>query len=156
MGWSLMWYSLQKGDGKDIGIAVDALGIAINWSEFRIWIEHIVTIFEIDDLPVYFFDLLDCENGSDMWDSNRWGTEKYFGVFRNFRPGWADSNEDDAVLWGIGYLRNHPDLPVIRTDIDQYVVSREEAAAALAHHPEVREWFDRFFEAIGKPGELSR
>lgn len=149
-----MTYSLAKNDGRDIGIALNALGKAIKWKEFQSWLEHVVTVSDVDELPPYIFDLLACETGLDMWDADRWGAHKRFGVFRNFRPGWADSDEDEAALWAIGYARKDLSLPVIRTDIDQNVVPPEDAAAALARHPEIYAWFERFFEAIGKPDEL--
>lgn len=150
--WEMTPYSLVKNDGKDIGIAKDSLGIAIRWDEFQDWVEHVVTVSEVKDLPDYIFDLFGC-SPMDVWDAQKWGTAM-FGIFRTFRPGWADSDDDFAALWGIGYARKDPSLPVIRTDVDQNVVPPEDAAAALERHPEIYVWFERFFEAIGKPDEL--
>ena len=143
-------YRLTKSDDRDIGLAVSALSWkAITWEEFQAWIDHIVMAMDVDDLPVYIFDLLGCKTLGEMREPKPHGVFGYT-VF--------DDLEDDsqATLWGIAYARKRPGLPVVPTDGIQPMVSREEAAAALARHPDVVEWFEWFFEATGKPGELSR
>ena len=124
------------------------MGKAITWDEFQEWLNFIVINSKAEDLPSYVFDLMDIKaNG---------------GIAKMTRPGGSigfmlTSGLDEPryeSLWGIGYARKDPSLPRIRTDFDQNIVSPEDAAAALAHHPEIRAWFERFFKAIGKPDEL--
>ena len=139
-------YRLKKNDDWDIGLAVYGLRTAITWEEFQAWLDHVVLVSDVDDLPSYIFDLLGCKSPADMREP------KPDGVF-GFQV--SSNRVDDAVFWGVGYARKQLGLPLIRAD-DNYIVSREEAAAALARHPDVFEWFERFFETIGRPGELSR
>ena len=138
-------YRLKKNDDRDIGLAVGGLGKAITWEEFQAWLDHVVLVTDVDDLPGYIFDLLGCKSPADMWEP------KPDGVFGFM----VYPDLDYAVYWGVGYARKQLGFPLIRAD-DDYIVSREESAAALARHPDVLEWYERFFEAIGKPGELSR
>ena len=143
-------FRLTKNDGQDIRLAFSGLGCAITWEEFQEWLDHVVMVSDIDDLPSYIFDLLGCKSPGEIWERPGPG-----GVF-GFIPFEDLEDDEQAVFSGIGYARNRPGIPVIHKGDFQRIVIREEAAAALARHPYVLEWFERFFEAIGKPGELSR
>ena len=143
-----MLFALTREDSVDLGLPIVATLTAITWCEFQRWLEFMVVNSEVKDVPSYVFDLMDAHGYGDVLRMERPGEEIGFMLAR------GPDEDRYEYLWGIGYARKDPSLPVIRTDVDQNVVSREEAAAALARHPEIHAWFERFFKAIGKPDEL--
>lgn len=143
-----MQFALTKGDSVDLGLPVVPMGKAITRDEFQEWLNFIIINSKIEDLPSYVFDLVDIKANGGIVEMERPGGSIGFMLMSGLDEPRHES------LWGIGYARKDPSLPVIRTDVDQNVVSREEAAAALARHPEIHAWFERFFKAIGTPDEL--
>ena len=144
-----MQFALTKENSVDLGLPITAMGKAITRGEFQDWLNFIIVNSEVENLPSYIFDLMDIEANGGIVEMERFGGSIGFMLMSGLDEPRYES------LWGIGYARKDPLLPVIRTDVDQNVVSPEKAAAALARHPEIRTWFERFFEAIGKPDELS-
>lgn len=142
-------FNLEKQNSVDLGLPLKAVQKAITWNEFHDWIEYIVAESEIDDLPGYVFDLLEASGKGDVLKMQKPGGSIGFILSSGL------DEERYETLWGIGYARSDPSLPVVRTDMDQNVVNHEVAEAALAGNPEVRKWFEGFFEAIGKLDELS-
>ena len=141
-------FNLEKQNSVDLGLPLKAVQKAITWSEFQDWIEYIISESEIDDLPGYVFDLLEAHGKGDVLKMQKPGASIGFMLSSGL------NEERYETLWGIGYARSDPCLPVVRTDVDQNVVNRKVAEAALARNPEVRKWFKSFFKAIGKPDEL--
>lgn len=143
-----MQFALTKEDSVDLGLPIVAIGKAITRVEFQEWLDFILINSKAEDLPSYVFDLMDIKANGGIVEMERPGGSIGFMLMSGLDEPRYES------LWGIGYARKDPSLPVIRTDVDQNIVSPEEAAAALARHPEIRAWFERFFKAIGKPDEL--
>ena len=143
-----MEFAVSKSDSCDLGLPIRAIGKAITWDEFQEWLNFIVLNSRPDDVPSYIFDLMDPESNGRIGRMQRSGGSIGFMLMSGLDEPRYES------LWAIGYARKDPSLPRIRTDFDQNIVNPEEAAAALARHPEIHAWFERFFKAIGKPDEL--
>ena len=115
---------------------------------FRSGLISLSLTLRLKTCQVYVFDLMDIKANGGIVEM-----ERPVGSIGFMLTSGLDEPRYES-LWGIGYARKDPSLPRIRTDFDQNIVSPEDAAAALARHPEIRAWFERFFKAIGKPDEL--
>lgn len=144
-----MKFALTKDDSTDLGLPIAAVGKAITWDELQEWINFIVESSTIDDLPAYVFDLMDPKANGGVLKMQRQGGSIGFMLATGLDEPRYES------LWGIGYARKDSSIPKTQTGVEQNIVSREDAKLALSQHPEILEWFTRFFEAIGKPDELS-
>lgn len=145
-----MKFALTKENSIDLGLPITAVGKAIIWNEFQEWITFVIANSALEDLPTYIFDLIDPRANGGILKMQQPGGSIGFMLASGLDEPRYES------LWGIGYARKDLSLPIIRTDVEQNVVNREDAQAALARHPEIAEWFERFFQAIGKPGEFTR
>lgn len=124
---------LTQNDSGSIGFVVACLFAgAIDISEMREWCTKLVRARDSTELPLYVFDLLDFSGPiADV-----------YGLI-GFIPSSGLRSDQKKALSGIARLRG-----AIR---DEWPVSRENALAALARHPELAERFRTMFE-IEIPG----
>lgn len=117
---------------EDLGFVIDCLfSQAINLEEFRKWIEYVIEITSIEDIPLYIFDLVDF-NDSKFKISNKIG----------FVPS-SDLSEEENALEGMAYLRG--------VDVYDPSNTRDEVILVLEKNPQILERFKVIFPFINLP-----
>ena len=128
-------WRLTKNDGEDIGFA-DACLIfdAVSWDEFREWLYFLIG--ELDEVPTYFFDLLDMKDRTECLCHSH--------ESMGFSGGTNLTKGEFSALTGIAYKRGFYDTPI---DYDP-VITRRGAMKALARSPHIEERFRETFPFI--------
>src|SRR5690606_32310383 len=99
---------LEKNDCDDIGFAKACLFAGVlNFAEFKKWLYHVIE--NQDQVPSYFWDILDIESKYDFKPLSVMG----------FNPYWNHTKDESNALEGIGYMR--------MADFVSDVVDREDA-----------------------------
>lgn len=124
-------FHLAKEDSADIGFATDCLvaGI-ITFLEFKSWLYYVIENSE--EVPSYFFDILDVEEKFDY----TLRTVEILG----FHPGWEATDNELNALDGIGFKR----FSEFKTDAAQ----KETALQALEKNPHIEQRFREMFPFI--------
>jgi len=120
---------LEKNDCDDIGFARACLisGV-VDFDEFKQWIYHVVEIQ--DEVPSYFWDILDIEDKFDFKPLSIMG----------FNPYWQHTGTEEYALDGIAYKR--------RKDHVSDAVSSKAALNALVENPHIEKRFREMFPFI--------
>ncbi|QTD65190.1 hypothetical protein J4G46_05235 [Acinetobacter towneri] len=87
---------IHKENNEDLGFVIGCLySQAISLNEFRSWIEYVIEISDIENIPQYIFDLAD-------FDDYLFNISKKVG----FVASSGLSEEQKKALEGIAYLRS--------------------------------------------------
>ncbi|KPQ22191.1 MULTISPECIES: hypothetical protein [unclassified Halomonas] len=122
-------FRLEKNDSDDIGFAKASLVSGVlKFSEFKQWLYYVIE--HQDQVPAYFWDILDIENKFDF---------KPFSVM-GFNPSWEHTESESDALDGIGYRRWN--------DFLSDAVPREVALQELDRNPHVEKRFRETFPFI--------
>ena len=124
-----MKWMIYKDNSKDLGFALSCLfSQAITMNEFKQWLEIVLMDIPTDELPNYFFDLID---------------EDVFDIFKNmsYVPHSSLSRYEKYALEGIAYIRKVRSL----TDM---LAKEETALKALQNNPQILERFKQFFPFV--------
>ena len=124
-----MKWMIYKDNSKDLGFALSCLfSQAITMNEFKQWLDIVLMDTPTDELPNYFFDLID----GDVFD-----------IFKNmsYVPHDNLSRYEEYAVEGIAYIRK------VRPLIDM-VVKEEKALKALQNNPQILERFKKFFPFV--------
>ena len=124
-----MKWMIYKDNSKDLGFALSCLfSQAITMNEFKQWLEIVLMDIPTDELPNYFFDLID---------------EDVFDIFKNmsYVPHSSLSRYEKYALEGIAYIRKVRSL----TDM---LAKEETALKALQNNPQILERFKKFFPFV--------
>ncbi|MCU4419157.1 hypothetical protein [Acinetobacter bereziniae] len=98
---------IHKEDNEDLGFAIGCLySQAISLNEFRSWIEYVIEISDIEDIPQYIFDLAD-------FDDYLFHIPKVVG----FIASSGLSEEQNKALEGINYLRKRD---IVDPELDKF------------------------------------
>lgn len=121
---------LTLNDSEDIGFATDCLLMGvISLNEFKEWVYKIVKQYNVEDLPIYIYDLTDYN-------------EEVAGVYNiiGFSPNSNLKRIDEYALYGIAVKRFGGvfDMPI----------SSNKALIALGDNPQILERFKREFPFI--------
>ena len=112
-----MW-KIYKENSTDLNFAIGSIYCqAINLTEFKMWVEKIIREVDLDEIPNYFFDLIDFQSLYDLID------------IIGFVPENNLSKNQDNALTGIAFLRG--------IDVYDPPISKEKALKALEKHPEI-------------------
>lgn len=126
-------FALTRNNPGDLGFALSSLIFsAVTFTEFKQWIYHVIEHEDVDEIPSYFFEVLDIKEKFDFTLKSR--------QIIGFHPSWDGGDEEDDALCGICYKR----FPDYRSD----AASREDALAALARNPHIEERFRKTFPFI--------
>lgn len=89
-------FHLTKEDSGDIGFVTDCLiaGV-ITFPEFKKWVYYVID--NSQEVPNYFFDILDVEENFDYVLN--------IGRILGFHPGWGAIDDELKALDGIGFKR---------------------------------------------------
>ncbi|AOF54024.1 hypothetical protein BKG91_10810 [Rodentibacter caecimuris] len=124
-----MW-KIYKGNDQDLSFALDCLYCqAINLEEFKLWIYRIIETSSVDEVPVYFYDLLD-------FDDSLFKLSKVIG----FSVKSYLSCEGEYSIYGISYIRG--------IDVFDSPVNKLEAISYLKLNEEILSKFKFFFPFI--------
>jgi len=117
---------LERDNPRDIGFvhACITTGI-ITFDELKDWIYYVIENYE--DVPSYFFKILDLEDRRDYKSLDILG----------YVPHWEFDDSDIDALVGIGFKRK-------KTSSDDHL-TREEALAALQRKPHIEKKFYEMF-----------
>lgn len=126
-------FRLTRDDSDDVGFALTCLisGV-ITFEEFKDWIYHVIEHEDVDDIPGYFFRILDIDNKFDF--TNR-ATE-----VMGFYPGFGPTKDESRAICAIGYQRfegYHSDF-----------VNKERALSAALRNPQIVQRFRNTFPFI--------
>ncbi|MFQ3789867.1 hypothetical protein [Halomonas sp. A29] len=120
---------LDKNDCDDIGFAKACLVAGVlEFAEFKEWIYYVVG--HQDQVPAYFWDILDIENKFDFKPLSVMG----------FNPSWKHTESENDALDGIGYRRWN--------DFVSDAVPRDLALQALERNPHIEQRFREMFPFI--------
>ena len=127
-----MDFKLEKNNSDDIGFASTCLiADILSFEEFKQWLYYVIE--HADDVPTYFFDILDIKEKFDF-------TLKRHEVI-GFTPSWqGSSDKEEDALDGIGYKRN--------SDFSSDASSKEAALKALSENPHIEQRFRDTFPFI--------
>ncbi|HFC1327796.1 TPA: hypothetical protein ACFB8I_000884 [Neisseria gonorrhoeae] len=126
-----MW-KIYKENSTDLNFAIGSIYCqAINLTEFKMWVEKIIREVDLDEIPNYFFDLIDFQSLYDLID------------IIGFVPENNLSKNQDNALTGIAFLRG--------IDVYDPPISKEKALKALEKYPEIYHKFKRFFPFVELP-----
>ena len=124
-------YRLTKGNSEDIAFATTSLAMRVlTFSEFKKWLYFVIE--RSDEVPNYFFDILDLEESFDYTLK----VADYLG----FWAAWDASDGELEALRGVGFKR----FSNFRSDASH----RNSALAALEANPRVEEKFRETFPFI--------
>ena len=101
-------------------------------NEFKLWIEQVIRVMPIVDIPFYIFDLA-------VFD----GVIAVFDNIVGFISSYSLSTSKKNALTGIAFLRG--------IDVYDPPVSKEKALKALKKHPEIYQRFQHFFPFVELP-----
>ena len=127
-----MW-KIYKENSEDLSFVINCLTSGlITLEEFKKWIERVISDLPIDDIPLYFFELLE-------FDDSLFKIIKVIG----FSPVGHLAEDENKALYGIIYLRN----------IKPYekIFSKKVALKALKRNPHIYQRFKDFFPFIELP-----
>lgn len=126
---------LTKNDSADIAfVKLCLMSGAISQDELREWLYHVIEHY--DDIPTYFFDLLDAKDLREMFR----GANGPIGFFTS-----SDLSEIESdALTGIAYKRGFYDGP-LGYDVH---IERDEALKALQQNPHIEKRFCEMFPFI--------
>lgn len=123
---------LTRADGEDISFVTACLTAgAISFEEFKAWLLHVIETE--DEVPGYFFDLLDVKQKTDYILKA--------GELVGFYPAADLSEQEFQAIDGIAFDRG-----LIR---QSDAVGRDKALAMLRLNPLIADWFRRLFPFIG-------
>ena len=124
-----MKWAIYKENCEDLGFALACLDYqAITIEELKKWLEIVLMDTPTEELPNYFFDLID----GDVFD-----------IFKNisYVPHSSLSRYEKYALEGIAYIRK------VRPLIDM-VVKEETALKSLQNNPQILERLKKFFPFV--------
>ena len=120
---------IHKENSEDLGVAISCFFKgAITADEFKKWLDIVLMDTPTEELPNYFFDLID----GDVFD-----------IFKNmsYVPHDNLSRYEEYAVEGIAYIRK------VRPLIDM-VVKEETALKSLQNNPQILERFKKFFPFV--------
>ena len=124
-----MKWKIHKENSEDLGFAISCFFKgAITANEFKKWLEIVLMDTPTEELPNYFFDLVDAD-------------QDHFANDIGYTPGSNLSRYEKYALEGIAYIRKVRSL----TDM---VVKEETALKALQNNPQILERFKKFFPFV--------
>ncbi len=124
-----MKWKIYKENSEDLGFAISCFfNRAITSDEFKRWLDIVLIDTPTEELPNYFFDLVD----GDVFD-----------IFKNmsYVPHDNLSRYEEYAVEGIAYIRKIRSL----TDMS---VKEETALKALQNNPQILERFKKFFPFV--------
>ena len=128
-------FKLKKEDSEDIGfVYLCLLSAAINMNEFKKWLDYVIENSAIDDIPTYFFDLLNIESVGEI---NRNDGVIPFTISAGLSKG------ESSALSGIAHKRGN--LKNINYDLH---ITKESALRAVRKNPHVEDRFRETFPFI--------
>ncbi len=126
-----MKLELTKQNSSDIGFSSSSLiAGALTFDESKEWIYYVIE--HSDEVPNYFFDILDLKERPDY--------TRHIREVLGFRPSWGVTEEKMAALIGIGYKR----FPEYSMDN----ASKASAIKALEESPDIDARFRSIFPFI--------
>ena len=124
-----MKWAIYKENCEDLGFALACLDYqAITIEELKKWLDIVLMDTPTEELPNYFFNLVDADQG-------------HFANDIGYTPGSNLSRYEKYALEGIAYIRK------VRSLIDM-VVEEEKALKSLQNNPHILERFKKFFPFV--------
>ena len=124
-----MKWAIYKENCEDLGFALMCLSYqSITIEELKKWLDIVLMDTPTEELPNYFFNLVDADQG-------------HFANDIGYTPGSTLSRYEKYALEGIAYIRK------VRPLIDM-VVKEETALKALQNNPQILERFKKFFPFV--------
>ena len=124
-----MKWAIYKENCEDLGFALACLDYqAITIEELKKWLDIVLMDTPTEELPNYFFNLVDADQG-------------HFANDIGYTPGSNLSRYEKYALEGIAYIRK------VRSLIDM-VVKEEKALKSLQNNPHILERFKKFFPFV--------
>ena len=124
-----MKWAIYKENCEDLGFALACLDYqAITIEELKKWLDIVLMDTPTEELPNYFFNLVDADQG-------------HFANDVGYTPGSNLSRYEKYALEGIAYIRK------VRSLIDM-VVKEEKALKSLQNNPHILERFKKFFPFV--------
>jgi len=126
-----MKWMIYKDNSKDLGFALSCLfSQAITMNEFKQWLDIVLMDTPTDELPNYFFDLIDFNQAKFHLDT-----------VIGFSPSNDLSRYEKYAVEGIAYIRK------VQSLIDMSV-KEETALKALQNNPQILKRFKKFFPFV--------
>ena len=124
-----MKWKIHKENSEDLGFAISCFfKRAITSDEFKKWLDIVLMDTPTEELPNYFFNLVDAD-------------QDHFANDIGYTPGSNLSRYEKYALEGIAYIRK------VRPLIDM-VVKEETALKSLQNNPQILERFKKFFPFV--------
>ena len=124
-----MKWKIHKENSEDLGFAISCFfKRAITSDEFKKWLDIVLMDTPTEELPNYFFNLVDADQG-------------HIGNDIGYAPSSNLSRYEKYALEGIAYIRK------VRPLIDM-VVKEEKALKSLQNNPQILERFKKFFPFV--------
>ena len=124
-----MKWAIYKENSRDLGLALMCLAYqAITIEELKKWLDIVLMDTPTEELPNYFFNLVDADQG-------------HIGNDIGYAPSSNLSRYEKYALEGIAYIRK------VRPLIDM-VVKEEKALKSLQNNPQILERFKKFFPFV--------
>ena len=124
-----MKWAIYKENSEDLGFALACLDYqAITIEELKKWLDIVLMDTPTEELPNYFFDLID----GDVFD-----------IFKNMNyvPHSSLSRYEKYALEGIAYIRK------VRS-LSDMLAKEETALKSLQNNPQILERFKKFFPFV--------
>ena len=126
-----MKWKIHKENSEDLGFAISCFFKgAITADEFKKWLEIVLMDTPTEELPNYFFDLIDFNQA-----------QFHLTTVIGFSPSNDLSRYEKYAVEGIAYIRK------VRSLIDMSV-KEETALKALQNNPQILERFKKFFPFV--------
>ena len=124
-----MKWAIYKENSEDLGFALMCLSYqSITIEELKKWLDIVLMDTPTEELPNYFFNLVDADQG-------------HIGNDIGYAPSSNLSRYEKYALEGIAYIRK------VRPLIDM-VVKEEKALKSLQNNPQILERFKKFFPFV--------
>ena len=124
-----MKWAIYKENREDLGFALMCLSYqSITIEELKKWLDIVLMDTPTEELPNYFFNLVDADQG-------------HIGNDIGYAPSSNLSRYEKYALEGIAYIRK------VRPLIDM-VVKEEKALKSLQNNPQILERFKKFFPFV--------
>ena len=124
-----MKWAIYKENCEDLGFALACLDYqAITIEELKKWLDIVLMDTPTEELPNYFFNLVDADQG-------------HFANDIGYTPGSNLSRYEKYALEGIAYIRK------VRS-LSDMVVKEEKALKSLQNNPQILERFKKFFPFV--------
>ena len=124
-----MKWKIHKENSRDLGFALMCLSYqSITIEELKKWLDIVLMDTPTEELPNYFFNLVDADQG-------------HIGNDIGYAPSSNLSRYEKYALEGIAYIRK------VRPLIDM-VVKEEKALKSLQNNPQILERFKKFFPFV--------